>query len=105
MEYESLHEHECAEPLLDHFEGKYGIHTPKSRLTELIFGLTPFDRHDWTVDRCGKKVKYIIDYYASTTPEGDEEYSIDTRPAATLEGLYDRARVAYRKYKAGESWW
>lgn len=25
----------------------------------------PFDRHDWYVDRCGKEVRYIIDYYAT----------------------------------------
>ena len=25
----------------------------------------PFDRHDWTVDRCGKEVRYIIDYYST----------------------------------------
>ena len=24
----------------------------------------PYDRHDWTVDRCGKEVEYVIDYYA-----------------------------------------
>jgi hypothetical protein len=23
----------------------------------------PFDRHDWIVDRCGTKVRYIIDFY------------------------------------------
>ena len=23
----------------------------------------PFDRHDWIVDRCGKHVRYVIDYY------------------------------------------
>ncbi|CAF0767687.1 unnamed protein product [Didymodactylos carnosus] len=23
----------------------------------------PFDRHDWIIDRCGKSVRYIIDYY------------------------------------------
>lgn len=22
-----------------------------------------FDRYDWVVDRCGKEVRYIIDYY------------------------------------------
>lgn len=42
----------------------------------------PFDRHDWIVDRCGKHVRYVIDYY-----EGDkvyENYSVallDVRPA------------------------
>jgi hypothetical protein len=25
----------------------------------------PFDRHDWVVDRCGTRVRYIIDFYAS----------------------------------------
>jgi len=23
----------------------------------------PFDRHDWIVDRGGKEVRYVIDYY------------------------------------------
>lgn len=23
----------------------------------------PFDRHDWIVDRCGREVRYVIDYY------------------------------------------
>ena len=23
----------------------------------------PFDRHDWIVDRAGKEVRYVIDYY------------------------------------------
>lgn len=23
----------------------------------------PFDRHDWVVERCGKRVDYIIDFY------------------------------------------
>ena len=30
----------------------------------MLFGHpAPFDRHDWTVDRGGKEVRYIIDYY------------------------------------------
>ncbi len=31
-------------------------------------------RHDWTVDRCGKEVRYVIDYY-----EMHGAYSIDAR--------------------------
>ena len=34
----------------------------------------PFDRHDWIVDRCGKQVRYIIDYYdgGNVDPETHE---------------------------------
>lgn len=35
----------------------------------------PFDRHDWTVDRCGKEVRYCIDYY-----DTEDSYWIDARP-------------------------
>lgn len=31
-------------------------------------------RHDWTVDRCGTEVKYVIDYYDS-----NNTYWIDAR--------------------------
>ena len=59
----------------------------------------PFDRHDWIVDRCGKQVRYIIDYYDI----GDEEsYSngefvhLDCRPALdSFEAFADRTRVAF----------
>nr|CAG8480286.1 9761_t:CDS:10 [Entrophospora candida] len=41
----------------------------------------PFDRHDWTIDRCGKEVRYVIDYY-SGPDEGDTPiFYLDVRPA------------------------
>jgi hypothetical protein len=27
----------------------------------------PFDRHDWTISRCGEPRRYIIDYYGAHT--------------------------------------
>ena len=64
----------------------------------------PFDRHDWVVDRCGKEVKYTIDYYSTGAricinrkriiglryltiifsgfaelPDGSQIYSVDAR--------------------------
>jgi cytochrome c heme-lyase len=33
-----------------------------------------YGRHDWTVDRCGTEVKYIIDYY-----DNGNSYWIDAR--------------------------
>lgn len=38
-------------------------------------GPAPFDRHDWTVDRCGKEVRYVIDYYYD-----DEKGKMDEMP-------------------------
>ena len=44
----------------------------------------PFDRHDWVVDRCGTKMRYIIDFYtvkaAPVAPSG-LAFFIDARPA------------------------
>ena len=72
--------------------------------------LRPFDRHDWYVNRCGKEVKYVIDYYSfeQADPETGEtsiDYFIDARPAPTLSGMYDRARLAFGKWKRGEKIW
>ena len=36
----------------------------KAKLFNMLGVEWPFDRHDWTVDRCGKEVDYTIDYYS-----------------------------------------
>ena len=94
-----------------------GVWSMKARFVNgVLGGPLPFDRHDWVVDRCGKEIRYIIDYYSVEVPAGgggggeeDEEvevyYSVDARPAPTLEGLWDRGRMAFRKWQAGEQWW
>ena len=65
MIYEELHSAQCREPKLARFEGKDGFYSPKARLFHYCMGMPwPYDRHDWTVDRCGKEVEYVIDYYA-----------------------------------------
>eukprot|EP01147_Barroeca_monosierra_P006496 gene6496-9369_t len=64
MEFEQLHEKDCPSVTLARFEGKDGIYSPKARLLKTLFGYLPFDRHDWTVDRCGTEIRYILDYYA-----------------------------------------
>jgi cytochrome c heme-lyase len=33
-------------------------------------GAVPFDRHDWIVDRCGKEVRYVIDFYFNEDKAG-----------------------------------
>lgn len=99
MEFENLHTRECAAPTLARFEGKDGIYSLKARMLNLVGVNLPFDRHDWTVDRCGQEVRYIIDYYATGT-----EYAIDARPAG-VSGLWDRLRLAGAKILRKESPW
>lgn len=55
----------------------------------------PFDRHDWIVDRCGKEVRYVIDYYKGKEDPFGNTFGavyIDARPAVSWGGLVDRAR-------------
>lgn len=42
----------------------------------------PFDRHDWIVDRCGKDVRYVIDYYDGGNVDNKFQFALlDVRPA------------------------
>ncbi len=76
---------ECPNPTLSRFYGMDGVYSFKAQIYRRFFGLTPFDRHDWVVNRCGKEVKYIIDYYSIETPIPDQpgethiDYFIDAR--------------------------
>lgn len=62
----------------------------------------PFDRHDWIVDRCGREVRYIIDYYDIGDEEGykkGEFVHLDVRPAIdTPAAALDRMRVAFLRW-------
>ena len=43
----------------------------------------PFDRHDWVVDRCGKRVEYVIDFYSGKEGGGmglGPSFYLDVRP-------------------------
>jgi hypothetical protein len=67
----------------------------------------PFDRHDWFVDRAGREVHYVIDYYYCAAPGADvagpgvgglapahtKSIHVDVRPAVdTLAAVVDRLR-------------
>lgn len=45
--------------------------------------MPPFDRHDWIIDRCGHRVRYVIDFYAGSNKLGLDKPSfyLDVRPA------------------------
>lgn len=63
----------------------------------------PFDRHDWYVDRCGKKIRYIIDYYATENEDGESTYYCDCRPAPTFGGIVDRLHMSWNLLCQGKS--
>jgi hypothetical protein len=58
-------------------------------------GEKPFDRHDWFVDRCGKEVRYVIDYYFYEEKAGTAgQFEMVVRPAAdSVEAVMDRLKM------------
>ena len=77
-------------PRLQSFEGRSGSLTPRARWNALLGYQRPFDRHDWVVDRCGRRVEYVIDFYAGKD-EGKGgmglNFYLDVRPKLnTWEG-------------------
>lgn len=61
----------------------------------------PFDRHDWTVDRCGRQIRYVLDYYvAPPDEEGNPVFNVDVRPALdSFESVWDRIRMNVREFR------
>jgi len=102
----SLHkeEYEIAPPTLNRFIGRPDDLTPKAWFRTKILGHeAPFDRHDWFLERAGKQVRYVIDfYYDESLATNDkvptlhdarsiQSISMDARPAVdSLESLLDR---------------
>ena len=88
---------ECLSSLrLLRFEGKPKEPTLKARMKEFVGYKPPFDRHDWVVERCGKEVRYLIDFYQGRNIGGKPiAMHIDARPAADdLAGVVHRVRGA-----------
>lgn len=90
----------CGGPRLHSFLGLSQTLSPKARFNSLLGYTAPFDRHDWVVDRCGKRVDYIIDFYAGkASPDGSGKlnFFLDVRPKLnTLEGWKMRAWKAFK---------
>ena len=61
----------------------------------------PFDRHDWIVDRCGKDVRYVIDYYDGGSVDAKYKFAIlDVRPAMdSWENVWDRMKVTWWRWR------
>eukprot|EP00158_Paraphelidium_tribonemae_P005611 Partr_v1_DN27432_c0_g1_i1_m71651 putative heme lyase len=104
LRWERMHSDSCCEPKLKKFEGRPNEMTPKARFLS-FFGLTepPFDRHDWIVDRCGKEVRYVIDYYHGSNLPGTAVLSVDARPAIDdLQSAIDRVKMIFSSGSSAE---
>ncbi|KAM7196918.1 Cytochrome c/c1 hem-lyase [Naviculisporaceae sp. PSN 640] len=82
----------CGGPRLHSFAGLSTKMTPRARINTLLGYQAPFDRHDWVVDRCGKQVEYVIDFYAgrndAESARGKLNFYLDVRPKLnTWEGV------------------
>ncbi|GIX63330.1 cytochrome c heme lyase, putative [Babesia caballi] len=99
MEWEKVHARTCSNPQLRRFLGKYGHSTPRSLAHRFFWGMgAPFDRHDWFVNRCGREVRYVIDYYDDPHAGDDVQVYIDARPALDSFGaLCDRIASVFRR--------
>ena len=59
----------------------------------------PFDRHDWVVDRNGREVRYVIDFYEGrrenkSPNEAPISIYLDVRPALdSFSAVFDRIYV------------
>ncbi|RUS17605.1 cytochrome c/c1 heme-lyase [Jimgerdemannia flammicorona] len=101
LQFEALHTTSCNRPKLLKFQGRPKDITPKARIYSWLGYTLPFDRHDWVIDRCGKRVTYVIDFYSGKPdPRSPEKPSffLDVRPAAnSISGVWDRIRMTWER--------
>lgn len=82
--------HDVDEPRLIRFVGRPNDMSPKAWLNSNIFGYKPpFDRHDWFVERNGKSVRYVIDFYngnsESANASDGESFNMNERSSMYLD--------------------
>ncbi|KAJ3375101.1 Cytochrome c1 heme lyase [Allomyces arbusculus] len=99
LEWEALEKTACDQPKLTRFQGRPGDLTPRAWFKSVFMGYTkPFDRHDWTVDRCGTNINYVIDFYTGKLPSGSRQagmvsFYLDVRPKLdSWEGIKLRTK-------------
>ncbi|XP_023018707.1 cytochrome c heme lyase [Leptinotarsa decemlineata] len=100
LKWEALHYNECKDPRLKSFGGKATDYSPRARMRQLMGYELPFDRHDWIVDRCGKEVRYVIDYYDGGSVDDKYKFALlDVRPAMdSFENIWDRMKVCWWRW-------
>ncbi|KAJ1650572.1 holocytochrome c synthase [Dispira simplex] len=98
LKWEELHKDACCDPQLLRLRGRPNDLSPKARFLGWFGTPKPFDRHDWVVSRCGREVRYVIDYYAGQGQPDVPEFFVDVRPALdSPQSIMDRIRMTYRE--------
>ncbi|CCE65951.1 hypothetical protein TPHA_0N01700 [Tetrapisispora phaffii CBS 4417] len=92
---------------LTSFKGDAKKVTPRAWIRSNILGLSkPFDRHDWTINRNGKEIDYVIDFYSTDDDDGKKNPNatpsiyLDVRPKLnSIEGIKMRVMksLAFQK--------
>ncbi|CCD23693.1 cytochrome c1 heme lyase CYT2 NDAI_0C00320 [Naumovozyma dairenensis CBS 421] len=68
------HSTPCNDIKLTNFKGDSKKLTPRAWFRSTILHYSkPFDRHDWQIDRCGKKIDYVIDFYCDEIETRDKK--------------------------------
>ncbi|KAJ1835617.1 holocytochrome c synthase [Coemansia sp. RSA 2706] len=99
LKWEKRHA-ECQMPRLIRLQGRPRDLSPLARFYSWTEGVRPFDRHDWFVDRCGKQVRYVIDYYEGYPQNDMPTFNLVVRPAIDDFGsLADRAKQLWQDAK------
>lgn len=91
----------CGGPRLSRFLGRPHDLSPAARAEYWLSSLSrdkarlPFDRHDWFVDRCGREVRYVIDFYFDEGKAGTPQaFDLRVRPALDSPGAaLDRVKM------------
>jgi len=98
LKYEEFHREECAIPKLLFFHGRPTELSWKAWIMMKVDGRNaPFDRHEWLIDRCGTRVKYIVDFYdGKPSDHAPVSIHIDARPELNVSGFVDRLRMSMR---------
>merc|ERR1711964_885188 len=106
LKWEALHANECGNPKLKSFGGKATDYSPRARFRHWVLGYQlPFDRHDWIIDRCGREVRYVIDYYDVGSVDKDTHAFavLDVRPALdSVDAVWDRMKIAWWRWRYAE---
>ncbi|EGF78842.1 hypothetical protein BATDEDRAFT_5923, partial [Batrachochytrium dendrobatidis JAM81] len=92
MKWESKYHCDCKNVRLAKFQGRPDDLSPKAWFYTTFRGVEqPFDRHDWTINRCGTDVRYVIDYYSGPDDGDSPVFNVDVRPALDSPvSIFDR---------------
>lgn len=72
---------------------------PVFLIYEIFSYSAPFDRHDWIVDRCGMRMRYVIDFYTGRNSSSGPSFYLDVRPALdNWEGVKMRVQHCWQRW-------